>query len=120
MPSLRDLRRRIRSVQNTQKITRAQQVVSATKLRRAQQAVQIARPYAERMREVLESTAQLASEYRHPYLLPREGSRTLIVVVTSDRGLCGTLNTSVLRKVNQYAAQHSDGATNYVTIGRKG
>src|SRR5437660_11863753 len=99
MPSLRDVRRRIRSAENTRKITRAQQVVAATKLRRAQEAVQATRPYAEKMLEVLETTAELASEYRHPYLEQREGKRAVVIVITTDRGLCGALNTNTLRAV---------------------
>src|SRR5215471_21659913 len=73
MPSLRDIRRRIRSTQNMQKITKAMQVVSATRLRRAQAAVQATRPYTEKMVEVLATTAERATEYRHPYLERRQG-----------------------------------------------
>ncbi|HLH71279.1 MAG TPA: ATP synthase F1 subunit gamma [Candidatus Dormibacteraeota bacterium] len=120
MPSLRDVRRRIRSVQNTQKITKAMQVVSATKMRRAQQAVQATRPYAEKMVEVLQTTSQLAREYRHPYLERREGDRALIIVITTDKGLCGALNANLLRAVNRYAMERHRGHVRYVTIGRKG
>ena len=77
MPSLRDIRRRIRSNQNMQKITKAMQVVAATRMRRAQQAVQATRPYSEKMLEVLQTTAELATEYRHPYLEQRTGDRAL-------------------------------------------
>jgi len=87
LASLRDIRNRIRSVKNTQKITKAYQVVSATKLRRAQQMVQATRPYAEKMLEVLETAAARSSEYRHPFLERREGTRALVILVTSDRGL---------------------------------
>ncbi|MBO0704039.1 MAG: ATP synthase F1 subunit gamma [Candidatus Dormibacteraeota bacterium] len=120
MPSLRDVRRRIRSVQNTQKITKAMQVVAATKLRRAQGAVQATRPYAEKMLEVLETTAERATEYRHPYLERREGDRALVILITSDRGLCGALNSNTLRAVNRYVNEHHGGTAKYVTIGRKG
>jgi len=78
VPSLRDVRSRIRSVQNIQKITNAMQVVAATKLRKAQQAVRATRPYAEKMLEVLETTAERATEYRHPYLEKREGDSVLV------------------------------------------
>jgi F-type H+-transporting ATPase subunit gamma len=120
MPSLRDVRRRIRSVENTQKITRAMQVVSATKLRRAQQAVQGTRPYAEKMLEVLQTTAEMAKEYRHPYLQPREGERVAVIVITTDKGLCGALNANTLRAVNRHITQELDGRASYIAIGRKG
>jgi F-type H+-transporting ATPase subunit gamma len=120
MPSLRDVRRRIRSVQNMQKVTRAMQVVSATKMRRAQMAVQATRPYAEKMLEVLQDTAEYAREYRHPYLERRSGDRALVIMVTTDKGLCGALNANALRTVNRYVNQHHRGRAKYVTIGRKG
>jgi F-type H+-transporting ATPase subunit gamma len=120
MPSLRDVRRRIRSVENTQKITKAMQVVSATRLRRAQQAVQATRPYADKMREVLQTTAERASEYRHPYLQPREGNRALVILITSDQGLCGALNTNTIRAVNEQIRQRHENRARFVAIGRKG
>jgi F-type H+-transporting ATPase subunit gamma len=120
LPSLRDVRRRIRSFQNTQKITKAMQVVSATRLRRAQAAVLDARPYSEKMAEVLRTTAELATEYRHPYLNRRQGDRVLVIVVTADRGLAGALNANTLRAVNRYVTQQHRGQAKYVTIGRKG
>src|SRR5215472_3756811 len=120
MPSLRDIRRRIRSTQNMQKITKAMQVVSATRLRRAQATVQAARPYAEKMVEVLATTAERATEYRHPYLERREGDRALVIMVTSDRGLCGPLNSNTIRAVNRYVNERHRGQAGYVTIGRKG
>jgi F-type H+-transporting ATPase subunit gamma len=120
MPSLLDIRRRIRSTQNMQKITKAMQVVAATRMRRAQQAVLASRPYSEKMLEVLQTTAERATEYRHPYLQQREGDRALVIVVTADRGLCGALNTNTLRAVNRYVNQHYRGQARYVTIGRKG
>jgi F-type H+-transporting ATPase subunit gamma len=120
LPSLRDVRRRIRSIQDTQKATKAMQVVAATKLRRAQDAVKASRPYAEKVLEVLETTAERAKEYRHPYLERREGDRALVVLITTDRGLCGALNANTLRLVNRYVNQHHRGQARYVTIGRKG
>jgi F-type H+-transporting ATPase subunit gamma len=120
LPSLRDVRRRIRSFQSTQKITKAMQVVSATRLRRAQAAVQAARPYAEKMAEVLETTGERATEYRHPYLERREGDRALVILVTSDRGLCGALNANTIRAASRYVNEHHRGQARYVTIGRKG
>jgi F-type H+-transporting ATPase subunit gamma len=120
LPSLRDVRRRIRSVQNIQKITKAMQVVAATKLRRAQQAVKATRPYAEKMLEVLETTAERATEYRHPYLEQREGDRALVILFTSDKGLAGALNSNTLRTTVRYVNQNHRGQARYVTIGRKG
>jgi F-type H+-transporting ATPase subunit gamma len=120
LPSLRDVRRRIRSMQNTQKITKAMRVVAATKLRRAQATVQATRPYAEKMVEVLETTAELATEYRHPYLERREGDRAVVIMVTADRGLCGALNANTIRAVTRYVNEHHRGQARYVTIGRKG
>ncbi|TMD05570.1 MAG: ATP synthase F1 subunit gamma [Chloroflexi bacterium] len=119
MPSLRDIRNRIRSVQNTKKITQAYQVVSATKLRRAQQMVQATRPYAEKMLEVLQTTAELATEYRHPFLERREGKRGVMVLVTTDRGLCGALNVNTIRAANRVMNEQYPQAR-YVTLGRKG
>jgi F-type H+-transporting ATPase subunit gamma len=118
--SLRDLRRRIASIKNTQKITKAMQVVSATRLRRAQQAVLNTRPYAEKMLEVLQTTAEIAKEYRHPYLEPRESQNPLVIVITSDIGLCGALNANTLRAINRHVNQQYAGRARYVTIGRKG
>jgi F-type H+-transporting ATPase subunit gamma len=141
LASLRDVRRRIKSFQNTQKITKAMQVVSATRLRRAQAAVQGTRPYAEKMVEVLETTAERASEYKHPYLerrqgggrpdaggmgpagggeSPPQGDRAVMVLVTADRGLCGALNANTLRAANRYVTERHQGKARYVTIGRKG
>jgi F-type H+-transporting ATPase subunit gamma len=120
LPSLRDVRRRIRSVQNIQKITKAMQVVAATKLRRAQQAVKSTRPYSEKMLEVLETTAERATEYRHPYLEQREGERALVILVTSDKGLAGALNSNTIRTTVRYVNQNHHGQARYVTIGRKG
>jgi len=119
LPSLRDIRGRIRSVQNTRKITKAYQVVSATKLRRAQQAVQTARPYAEKMLEVLETTSERATEYKHPFLQRREGDRAVVVLVTTDKGLCGAINVNAIRAANRHLLDnHLKGR--WVTIGRKG
>ena len=119
MPSLRDIRGRIRSIQNTRKITKAYQVVSATKLRRAQQAVQAARPYAEKMLEVLETTSERATEYRHPFLQRREGERAIVILVTTDKGLCGALNVNSIRAANRFlTANHLK--ARWVTIGKKG
>ena len=76
-------------------------MVSATKLRRAQQAVQTARPYAEKMLEVLETTSERATEYRHPFLVRRDGERAVVILITTDKGLCGALNVNAIRAANR-------------------
>src|SRR5262249_61722056 len=105
MPSLRDIRRRIRSTQNMQKITKAMQVVSATPLRRAQAAVQATRPYAEKMVEVLATTAERATEYRHSYLERRGGARELLIAVTAARGPAWALDTDTLQSLEPHDKQ---------------
>ena len=120
MSSLRDIRARIRSIQNTRKITKAYQVVSATKLRKAQAAVEAARPYAEKMLEVLETTAARSREYRHPFLERREGKKAIVVMVTADKGLAGAVSMNTIRAVNRHLLANHDGQARFVTIGRKG
>src|SRR5438876_10591524 len=97
MPALIDIRRRIRSVKNTQQITKAMKMVSAAKLRLAQDAIFAARPYARKMMEVLESVAARADERGHPLLQPRAGHRVLLVLITADKGLCGGFNANIIR-----------------------
>lgn len=120
MPSLRDIRSRIQSISNTQKITKAMQVVAATKLRRAQATVQSTRPYSDKMLEVLQTTAERATEYRHPFLEQRSGKRAVMILVTADRGLAGALNTNTLRAANRYVNENAPDHPKWVTIGRKG
>lgn len=117
MPSTRDLRRRIKSVKNTAQITKAMQLVAAAKMKKAQDQATSGRPYADLMNKVLVSLKEQAGENAHPFFSPGKGEKTLVLVITSDKGLCGALNTNLLRKVSQ-----SDfGAdVEYVTIGRKG
>src|SRR5262245_24507431 len=122
MSNLRLLRRRIRSVQNTQQITKAMEMVAAAKLRRAQGKALAARPYAIKITEMLESLAGAASELDHPLFKVREVKHTALVLVTSDRGLCGAHSANVLR-----AAEHrlradaaKPGTTSLVLAGKKG
>ncbi|MCL6612904.1 MAG: F0F1 ATP synthase subunit gamma [Peptococcaceae bacterium] len=98
MPSLRDLRRRIKSIKSTQQITKAMKAVSAAKMRRAQDSVIAARPYAKRLVGVLGRVAAVASGVRHPLLEVREPKKVLYVVITADRGLCGGFNANIIRK----------------------
>ncbi len=126
MPSLRDIRRRIRGVRNTAQITKAMELVAASRMRRAQQRVLAARPYSEAMRAML---AQLAgapgrSEVLHPLLVQREIDTVGVILLTSDRGLCGPLNTNTIRRGSELilAQERSDGGheIELITIGRKG
>src|SRR5205085_4136944 len=92
-----DIRRRIRSVKNTQQITKAMKMVAAAKLRRAQERMFAARPYAGALRQVLSSIATRVAELEHPLLQARPENRVLLVVVTADKGLCGAFNSNVIR-----------------------
>jgi len=120
LPAFRDIVRRIDSIKNTQKITKAMQVVAATRLRRAQQAVQAARPYSEKMIEVLQTTTERATEYKHPFLVRREGKRAVMVLVTTDKGLCGAINVNNIRAATRFMNEHYTQDQRYVTVGRKG
>jgi len=120
LPAFRDIVRRIDSIKNTQKITKAMQVVAATRLRRAQQAVQRARPYAEKMVEVLQTAGERATEYKHPFLVRREGKRAVMVLVTTDKGLCGAINVNNIRAATRFMNENYPQDQRYVTIGRKG
>src|ERR1700737_3906932 len=97
MPSLRDLRRRIKSAQNTQKITKAMELVGAARMRRAQERVLNARPYADEIRSIMAELMKRTPEYEHPYMQVREVRRRVIILVTADRGLCGALNSNNVR-----------------------
>jgi F-type H+-transporting ATPase subunit gamma len=104
MANLRAIRKRIGSVKSTQQITKAMKMVSAAKLKRAQDAIVAARPYAAKMREVVRSLAGRAPEEAHPLLAPREPKRLALLVVTSDRGLCGGFNSNLLRAASRFMA----------------
>jgi F-type H+-transporting ATPase subunit gamma len=97
MPTLLDLRRRVRSIKNTQQITKAMKMLSAAQLRRAQDRILSARPYARKMLEVLNSLATRANPEAHPLLAVREPMRVEVVVVTADKGLCGSFNANILK-----------------------
>ena len=130
MPSLIDLRRRIRAVKNTQQITKAMKMVAASKLRRAQERIMSARPYAIQMLRVLSSVASRVDPSLHPLLAVRGAaaaepggaprvSKTLVVVVTADKGLCGSFNTNVIKAAGAYAAGRP-AAFVLGLVGRKG
>src|SRR5438270_340169 len=96
------------------------QVVAATRLRRAQAAVQATRPYADKMIEVLQTVGERATEYKHPFLVRREGGRAVMILVTTDKGLCGAINVNNIRAATRYLNQNYSGRQQYVTVGRKG
>jgi F-type H+-transporting ATPase subunit gamma len=122
MPALVDIRRRIRSVKNTQQITKAMKMVSAAKLRRAQEAMFAARPYARKMMEVLNSLATRANPDAHPLLSDHGDHRVLMVVVTADKGLCGGFNANIIRTAARLLTEKSDQgrALELEIVGRKG
>jgi F-type H+-transporting ATPase subunit gamma len=120
MPSLRDIRRKIGSVKKTQQITRAMQMVSAAKLQRAQDRLLTSRPYSDKLAEVIGDLALRANPERHPLLQRREGPNTLMLVITTDRGLAGAFNSNVLRTATGLLAQHPEWQASLVVVGRKG
>lgn len=116
MPNTRDIRRRIKSVKNTAQITKAMEMVAASKMRRAQQAAMAGRPYSELLNRVLVSLRDHVDKEEHPLLAVREVKKTLVILLTSDKGLCGALNTNLLRD----AAQLEVATTLFIAVGRKG
>src|SRR5258708_2787261 len=122
MPSLIDLRRRIRAVKNTEQITKAMKMVAASKLRRAQERMMNARPYAQQMQRVLASVASRVDPSIHPLLTVRarrEGSKTLVIVVTGDKGLCGSFNTNAIKGAAAFIAGSAETCA-LGLVGRKG
>jgi F-type H+-transporting ATPase subunit gamma len=120
MPSTIDIRRRIRSVKNTQQITKAMKMVAAAKLRRAQERMFAARPYAAGLRQVLASVSTRVDINAHPLLQSREPERNVVViVVTADRGLCGAFNSNVIRAAQNFIRERSFESVELLTIGRK-
>jgi F-type H+-transporting ATPase subunit gamma len=117
--SQRDIRRRIGAVRNIKQITRAMQFVAASKLRRAQEATLASRPYAEKLDEVLADLAAVLGAEDHPLLAEREGGKRLIILITTDRGLAGPLNTNTIRYAAREITTHQ-GDLAVVTVGRKG
>jgi len=122
MPSLKDIKKRIGSVKNTQQITKAMKMVSAAKLRRAQDAVTAARPYADKMVEVLCSLALREDADSHPLLAERGKKKALVVLITGDRGLCGGFNTNISKAAERTIRENSHGYDEYelLIVGRKG
>ncbi|MBK6657083.1 MAG: F0F1 ATP synthase subunit gamma [Proteobacteria bacterium] len=122
MAAAKEIRTKIASVKNTQKITKAMEMVAASKMRRAQDRMVSARPYADKMRQVVAHIAHANSEYKHPFLIQREVKRVGAIVVTSDRGLCGGLNGNLFRQaLRQFQKWDSEGVElELCVIGSKG
>ena len=123
MAGSKEIRMKIKSVQNTRKITKAMEMVAASKMRKAQERMRASRPYGEKIRKVASHLAQAHPEYRHSFLVHRETVRNVgVVVVTSDKGLCGGLNTNLLRLLTQSMKRWEDGGAKVktVAIGNKG
>jgi len=124
MPSLIDIRRRVRSVKNTQQITKAMKMVSAAKLRRAQDRALAARPYATMLRQVLANVAEAASQNPdaggHPLLVSRPEKRILMVVITADSGLAGGFNANLIKLAHRFALEHKDAELTFELVGKKG
>ena len=119
MPTLRDIRRRIRSVQSTQKITRAMKLVAAAKLRRAQERITEARPYALKMAELLSSLVTRAGDDVHPLLARRTTGRKRLVIITADKGLCGAFNSNILRASLAFLREQGPTDVTLVVVGKK-
>jgi F-type H+-transporting ATPase subunit gamma len=124
MPSLLDIRRRVRAVKSTQQITKAMKMVAASRLRRAQERIQHARPFAVQMRRVLNSLAVRVDPSVHPLLddraVPKAGGRALLLVVTADRGLCGSFNTNVIKASGNFITESAGRQVALGLIGRRG
>ena len=120
MANLQDLRRRVRSVRNMQKITKAMKMVAAARLRRAQDRVVAARPYANTMMRVLGRLAERTGDFHHPLLDPRGDEHLVVALVTADKGLCGGFNTNLIKAAQQFIREHPGKKVDVVAIGRKG
>ena len=120
MPTLLDFRRRIRSVKNTQQITRAMKFVAAARLRRAQEAALAARPYAKELARVLRVSWRVSIEPEHPLLAQRPEERILVLVLTGERGLAGAFNSNILRKANELFRAIQGKKLSVIPVGKKG
>ena len=123
MPGTKEIRMKIRSVQNTRKITKAMEMVAASKMRKAQERMRMARPYGEKIRNVAAHISHANPEYRHPFLVPRNTvKRVGLIIITTDKGLCGALNTNLLRLVlGQYKKWQAEGEEiDVCALGNKG
>ncbi len=120
MPSLKDIKRRIRSVKNTQQITKAMKMVSASKLRKAQEAILNARPFALNLRNLMNHLAARCNHDLHPLLNDPEGNKIVLMIITADKGLCGGFNSSIIRKATKVIKENSDKEIELIVAGKKG
>ena len=120
MAKTHDLKRRIRSIKNTMQVTKAMKMVSAARLRRAQDRILAARPFAVTTGKVLSSLAARTSPERHPLLVQRDIKKVELVLVTSDRGLCGSFNANAIKAATAFLGQHRPETLNIMTVGRRG
>lgn len=126
MPSLQDLRRRVRAVKNMRQITKAMKMVSAARLRRAQERVTAARPYTTKMMQILGDAARRAPEYNDPLLvghgreIESRKERIVLALITADKGLCGGFNTNLVKAAQEFIRKHADKDVELVLVGRKG
>lgn len=121
MASLRDIRRKIKSVKNTQQITKAMKMVAAARLRKAQNRIIAARPFAQKMEELVSDLLErIDGEENHPLFKKREGSKRLLLLATSDKGLCGAFNTNLIRETLKYVRQCGSENVQLFIVGRKG
>ncbi len=120
MPTLLDFRRRIRSVKNTQQITRAMKFVAAARLRRAQEAALAARPYAKELARVLRSIMSRIDQPEHPLLAHRPEEKILVIVLTGERGLAGAFNSNILRKAHEFFRPNKGKKISIIPVGKKG
>jgi len=116
MPSTRDIRRRIKSIKNTSQITKAMQMVASSKMRKAQLSALAGRPYAALMNNVLAAVTEGAGDFTHPLMEKRSGSKRAVILITTDKGLCGALNSNLLREAGRF----DKNTTVYICAGRKG
>ena len=122
MPSMKEIRGKIKSVQNTRKITKAMEMVAASKMRKAQERMRAARPYADKVRNIAAHMSGANSEYKHPFLVERDVQNVGLIIVTTDKGLCGGMNTNILRAATAQMKEWTDSGKKVQTtaIGNKG
>ncbi len=121
MASLREIRTKIKSVKSTQQITKAMKMVAAARLRRAQARILAARPFAQKMEEMVSNLLlKIENDQGHPLFVKREGQRRALLLVTSDKGLCGAFNTNLIREATKYLAAHGSQNVDLYVVGRKG
>ena len=120
MATIRDLKKRIRAVESTKQITKAMEMVAAAKLRRAQQRIESYRPYAEKMMEMLGHLSSASGEVSHPFFEEREVRKTILVLFTSDRGLCGSFNSNLIRNADAFEKDYTPENLDLVCVGKRG